>query len=422
LLAGVRKQSLRPTHSTGLKEAIHFGRYAAGSGLSSVLAFLTAVVLARWLEPGQFAGVSLVLASAVMVSMLGAGVDSAAARLVARGPLEDGIIRTYLAVARTWRLGLLILSSGVIVLVFIAAPSVRLIGIGPALVAWLLLTLGLSMMGLALIKPTAVGAVGSYTIYQLGFYLPLFLGVCVAFAIRASVSVTLLVMALAGIAFVVWYVWENRASWRFALTVPGYTRIAGTMLVSTALFAVFTRLDVFYVSLFLPPREAGHYAAAVRLAGGMAVATGAFATFAVPRISRVKTPVDLKRAYRRLVPVLLLIGGGAAVMAGTAGWTVPFLFGQKYDAAIPWLRLLAIQYPLAAACLPISYVYPFLGKARWQWEQNALVLGVAVFCLVISARRLPIVAISASVAEVAACVYAFARYKQLSLAYARSEQ
>jgi O-antigen/teichoic acid export membrane protein len=384
----------------------------AGSGMSSLLAIGISVLLARRLGPSLFAGVNLIMAAAISVTMLGAGIDSAAARLITRAAFEHTASeRLILGAARGWRGAVMLACVPPAVVFFIIAPAVGSYSVVLATIGWLGLTAGLSALNLTLIRPQARGTVGSYSLLQLVFYGLLLTGVLVGHFKSLSAQETLLIMSVGSAGFSLAYLAIHRGR-LFDWGVVPLNALASRMLVSAGLIAVFDRLDLFYVGASLTPTKVGLYGVAVRLAGGLAVASGGVSVFAISRVTTATSRADFGRRYKQLLPVMTVVAMLTSFVLIFADWLVPSIFGSEYSSAVPWVRIIALQYPVAAFTAPITHLLPFLGRPRWQWEHTAVLVGVAAVILLVSGGDLGVIAWSRPLGQIFGAAYLCIRYLQ----------
>jgi O-antigen/teichoic acid export membrane protein len=114
-------------------------------------------------------------------------------------------------------------------------------------------------------------------------------------------------------------------------------------LAATMPAVVVAQLDQLVLSLVAPPADFGRYAVAASLTALAAPFVSALGNVAFPRLaSRALSPDGTERLQR--VSVLASVGLGGvlmAVLAGSATWLVPAVFGADFRAAVPLVWLLA---------------------------------------------------------------------------------
>jgi len=119
-------------------------------------------------------------------------------------------------------------------------------------------------------------------------------------------------------------------------------------------------------------------------------------------------PALFSRRFRQVVPRQFMLSAAWVLLANLiASWAFPILFGNQWDAAIPYLRALSPAYLALAVLHPVSTSLQILERqvlaAVWQVARLVLVVGS-----VLAAWRLGLPAVSAlwlgSLAQVVACL------------------
>jgi O-antigen/teichoic acid export membrane protein len=123
-------------------------------------------------------------------------------------------------------------------------------------------------------------------------------------------------------------------------------------------------------------------------------------------------PAKVRRRFWQVVMTQFAISAGWVVLASLlAGWAVPFLFGPRWSAAVPFLRAAALAYLALAVLHPVSTALQIVERqelaAAWQVGRLVLVVGsvVAAWCLALPA--VTTVWLS-SLAQVIACLWLLA--------------
>lgn len=142
----------------------------------------------------------------------------------------------------------------------------------------------------------------------------------------------------------------------------------GWVTIGTIFYAVFQRIDIFFLGIVRPVSEVGLYGAAVRLSAIGALAASIVSAALMPIGSRATTwrGVHERRAYLR--ESLLAIGGVAACLALTIAITpllITRVFGAAYAGSIPAARVLLLGQLTLGAQMPFYFALYALGGQRW---------------------------------------------------------
>ena len=109
-----------------------------------------------------------------------------------------------------------------------------------------------------------------------------------------------------------------------------------------------------------------------------------------PRVSAVRSRKDLKAALRRLFAAWLVVLTASLLFILLAEPLVGVAFGRQYSAAVPMAQILALQFPIVTAYVPIVLVFPFIGRLRWQIELTVVLLVSELLILALSKGVLPL--------------------------------
>ncbi len=143
---------------------------------------------------------------------------------------------------------------------------------------------------------------------------------------------------------------------------------------------LYTRADVFMLSLLVPLADVGLYSAALRLVDIARTFPSAFGRSLYPHLSRLAGGADaalglvLRRATRHL---LLAMGAAVVVLGGLAEEIIGVLYGGDFLAAAPCVRILAwglLPYALACTISNVLFARGF----------QVADLRVNVICLVVA--------------------------------------
>lgn len=188
------------------------------------------------------------------------------------------------------------------------------------------------------------------------------------------------------------------------------------------LIMVFTQLDLVLVPRLLAPEEAGFYAAGAIFTKIALWLPGAVVLVFYPQMAEAQRG---SHAVRRAV--LLLIGIGAVVVAGTAlvaPW-VPALIGEQFRPVVPWLWLFALLGAIFSVLQAL--VVGEIAEASRQTRFRAalvwpLVLVEAVLLLVWGTTPLAVLLIAVGCASTAVVLVVAARFYSAKGATATSSE
>jgi O-antigen/teichoic acid export membrane protein len=155
-------------------------------------------------------------------------------------------------------------------------------------------------------------------------------------------------------------------------------RYSKWLTVAAICFALYRRMDVYFLSHFRTLHEVGIYSVAVVLVEPVAMVSPALVTVFLPRISAEPTPQKL-RSYSRLVVVICaLVLAGIGVYAGVLRLVFPLL-GAEYREAFPVAAILLAGTVLLIGYNMLSLV--FLASDRPELF-GRIALAMAVFSLI----------------------------------------
>jgi O-antigen/teichoic acid export membrane protein len=414
---------------------------AVGQGTFLVTGFLLHAVLARELSPAAYGIFNVAMTLLVWVEItVNNGVPSALSKFLPDESLsEKAVLRSAARVQA-------LISLGVLVVMFLAAPLLALLLRDAALTGTL---------RLALLDVLAMGAYAYYRGVLNGwrFFRRMSLAI-MAYSLTKLAAITLLVAlgfgvqgalvgniiaSLGGLA--AGYFWTQRQQRGLGLA-PGKgpdsapSKVHESQIVAfvlpTILFTlasnVLLGLDLMEVQALLPGEPVGYYSAAVKLAEAPRLVLLAFTFTLLPSLSHAIAAGDQARArhylgqtIRLLALVLLPL---IALVTATAEGAMTFVFPAEYRAAAPVLSVLILAY--TAYAVYITLVTTLLAENR---PGRALLIPLAVLPLEAALIWLGIahlgaigaaLASTASVAASAAVVLAYILRRYRPAAGARS--
>lgn len=411
---------------------------AVGQGTFLVTGFLLHAILARELSTASYGIFNVAMTLLVWVEItVNNGVPSALSKFLPDASLsEKSVLR---AAARCQAL----ISLGVLLVMFLAAPLLALLLRDPALTGYL---------RLALVDVLAMGAYAYYRGVLNGwrFFRQMALAIT-AYALAKLVAITLLVVlgfgiegALAGNVlaslggFAAGYFWTRRRQ-RALDALPGDVegtdpaRPAQTVgegqilsfVLPTVVFTlasnVLLGLDLMEVQALLPPDLVGYYSAAVKLAEAPRLVLLAFTFTLLPSLSHAIAALDeararhyLEQTIRLLALVLLPL---IALVTATAEGAMTFVFPAEYRAAAPILTVLILAYTAYAVYITLVTTLLAENRPRRALLIPLVVLPVEAAVIWLAITRLGVIgAALGSLASVAAAatvvlIYVFRRYR-----------
>ena len=165
---------------------------------------------------------------------------------------------------------------------------------------------------------------------------------------------------------------------------PPLLRYGLSQLLASAPTVLNARLDQLVLSQTVRSAALGQYAVAVTLTSLCVPIVAAIGNVAFPRLAAMTSHgEDERRLQRRSILAACFIATGSTlVIAGTAAWVVPFLFGPGFEPAVPLVWLLAP----GGAFLAVGQVTGDLLRGRGQplavaWAQGAAALLTVVLLL-----------------------------------------
>ena len=186
-----------------------------------------------------------------------------------------------------------------------------------------------------------------------------------------------------------WMLAAALGSWSFAHVPSVSTNLAARMFrygvrvqVGNWSNAANVRLDQLLLSLFAAPAALGTYVVAVTYANVVLTLPGSAALVMLPEMvheHRSGTAgACIERWYRRL---LWTSAAAAAVVAGSAAYVLPLLFGDAFDAAVPLLLFLAPATVLLGMNQILSTAFRGIDRPEIGSAAELLGLGVTAISL-----------------------------------------
>lgn len=211
------------------------------------------------------------------------------------------------------------------------------------------------------------------------------LGSLAVFCGSGIVAVAWITLALRGLAALVYLLRLRRR--RVAVTMRVDRTVARRLLREVPVLGMipvvnilYSRADIFMLSLLVPMADVGLYGAALRVVDIARTLPSAFGRALYPKLSRLAGARDdalhdvVHRATRHL---LLAMGVGVVMLGGLADSVIGLLYGPGFSSAAPCLRVLAWGLlPYAIACI-ISNVLFANGWQVADLRVNLICLAVA---------------------------------------------
>jgi len=157
--------------------------------------------------------------------------------------------------------------------------------------------------------------------------------------------------------------------------------------VGIVLSALYFRIDVFLVQLWSGTEAVGLYNAVFRLVEALRLFPAAVIAVALPSLFRGR---DLRPLVLAAAPITAGAVAVTAVLWTAAGWLIPHLFAQRYEAAVPAFRILLLSFPLMSLNMALTHQLVGWGGQRAYAGLCAVAL---VVNLALNARLIPALSI-----------------------------
>lgn len=182
------------------------------------------------------------------------------------------------------------------------------------------------------------------------------------------------------------YLGRNRGA-DYRTVTRNIFHFSGWLTLTYLLSSVSGRLDFFYLYHIKGPHAAGVYSAALQFSIAFSLLIGTLSTVVTPYVSERVDYKDKIAFLRKAIPLAGLCG--LAVMASMfiLPYVILLLFGAKYAAAIPPLRILCVHFGLNVFLIPISLMFIPYNKIKVGTMVTTLQLGVALLFYPILIRQ-----------------------------------
>ena len=144
--------------------------------------------------------------------------------------------------------------------------------------------------------------------------------------------------------------------------------------VGIVLSALYFRIDVLLVELWAGTEAVARYNAVFRLIDALRLFPAAVMAVVLPALC---AATSLRTLARVAAGVTAFGAGAAAVLASTAGWLVPAVFGAPYASAAPAFRILAMALPLLSLNLALTHQLV-------AWNRQRAYAGICAASLVVN--------------------------------------
>lgn len=349
-----------------------YSGFALGSAASTACSFASSLLLIRELQPASFGAYNLVLTLATMMALASSGLDLSYSRLRARHDVAGraALARDYVRI-KTRMVALL----GVLGAVALPALAPRGTDLGLAASALLLYAAGTGGFAVAVSHAQAIGSATRYSLLQIVPFAVLLVGLLLSLPGGLSVERALVLLAVSGLpGIAVLALTRRRLGGRGHGRHAELRHTAVVLTISTALTAVFERVDVVLVARTLDEEALGVFSAGVRVAGGFAVLSSAFVAYSLKTSSETLTATAMAATYRRLAGPLAAIFLASAVGSIVCYLALPTLLGVEYTEARIVTAVYVLQYPLVALYMPAVLAMINFGRRLWQVELAVLLL------------------------------------------------
>lgn len=361
-----------------------YSGFALGSAASTACSFACSLLLIRELEPASFGVYNLVLTLATMMALASSGLDLSYSRLRARHDADGraALAQDYVRI-KTVTVALL----GVLGAVVLPALAPRGTGLSLAASALLLYAVGTGGFAVAVSHAQAIGSATRYSLLQIIPFAILLTGLLLSLPGGINVERALVLLAISGLpGIAVLALTRRRLGGRGRHAE--LRRTAVVLTISTALTAVFERVDVVLVARMLDEEALGIFSAGVRVAGGFAVLSSAFVAYSLKASSETLAATAMAATYRRLAGPLASIFVASAGGSVVCYLTLPTLLGPGYTEARTITAVYVLQYPLVALYMPAVLAMINFGRRLWQVELALLLLVSEVAWILLGPRDL----------------------------------
>ncbi|HTO94243.1 MAG TPA: oligosaccharide flippase family protein [Bacteroidota bacterium] len=114
------------------------------------------------------------------------------------------------------------------------------------------------------------------------------------------------------------------------------------------------RMDLFFVGGLADAIALGIYGAASKIASIVVIITNSYLTVLLPELSAAITPEEIRKKQRHAIVIVSLFSIGIAALALLADVAVSIVFGPKFAAAGPMIRVMCIGLFFTVAAYPVN--------------------------------------------------------------------
>lgn len=365
-----------------------------GTGGARAIAFLTSIVLARSLGPGNFGQFSLFQSAMFICWQVPQAFDTAFIRF-AKSEDSKEYINECLAAATRLKIFFSIIAIGLAypIALFInslgstEAKSGFLITAG--IVCGVLLSFMSSIANLMRVRESFI----KFSIVQGLYNLTVFIFIAfMAYILRViniqntltAVMFIACVYGLGSLCFI------YKTSGNPFKAPPEMSRLLFSLvkwiLPTVVAFYFFARIDILMLSAFLPFESVGIYSAAGQVILIVSLVIGAASTVFMPRsINAVKSREALVTYVKESIIPLCLIGGSILLLYISAPLIFSLLFTSAYAASVEILRILLVGYIFVGLYIPLSFLFYAIDRPdiRFCLEAGKLVTAIILLYFII---------------------------------------
>ncbi|WP_430387134.1 hypothetical protein [Blastomonas fulva] len=389
-----------------------FAGVASGNAVATAISFLGTIVLARGLAEGDFVLVNTIVLIGMTISVAGGGVDSAASRMIAAQSAAPDCVEYINRSAARWRT--VILFGGWLV----AVPFLQKIAadagysFGKSVVMLFSCAVIFSGLAFVIIKPLAQGRYLSVFLQQVSVQVSIF---CIFLAAALTNNVDIILYSLPFL--IVWIGFLTK----FSVTKGGelkegvnFNEVAKKLTIGSVFYAVFDKIDVYFIS-YVHPDLAAEYAVAARFAGSMVLISSAYSAIVLPAASRSRSFVDILEVMAHYKTHFLAVVAFTLVCAVLGWFAIPILFGAKFAYASIYAALMLIQFPVISFYIILVFGLTNIGKLQWQVNLGAILVLCKIVVLPVMYFYPIVGAISGAIAHMVGACYMFAKAKGLDV-------
>lgn len=417
---------------TILSGARDYANVIVGVGLTRLLTFLAAVLLARSLSIASFGAYSFAYTVMTLVAQLPGVLDSSFVRNYAFETDDDS--RRALLAAHVF-IKICLLSLIAVLTVVWAQPLSTAVfhkpGLKTLLIAALLGGACFSTFSTVLAFHQARKKFLAYSATFLLINLVAFaaLGVYLSLSratpLGAMLTFNTFPYAVAAIAAVLWLVAQSAGRPGRDGRVTELLRFSGWLIPSAPLYILLQRVDLLVLSALAAYRVLGLYGAAVTLSSVASLFTSQLQVVFLPKAAECISSPEGRRDFF----IQAMATSASIVLVALAGiafspWLLRVAFGPQYAAAAQPLRLLLLGYAISATVIPLWSLLYAVGKTRVIFGERVLELLAATgFCLFLVPRYAASgAAAGMALASVFGAVYLVANVKRALTELSHSER